>query len=197
MPDFQVGSGMPPLGVAGPSRELMQAMIDSANHGSRILTEQRDNLRMQLDGACRRVDELEGKLSQNALEARTFQDSTTRDAERKMQTMSQEFHAEMATMQSRVEHEAKQLRQQFVFAEQNLTAQHREQANSYQLAAQAEVQQMKLQATSEHHTAQAATQALGTARTEMERYNSECGSLRTQLSEAHSKMAAAAATGAG
>ena len=89
MPDFQVGLGMPPLGLAGPSQELMQAMLESANHGSKILTDQRDNLRMQRDGACRRVDELEGKLAQNALEARTFLDSRTRDTDRKTQTMSQ------------------------------------------------------------------------------------------------------------
>ena len=64
-------------------------MLTVANESSKLVTMQRDNLRVQLDGACRRVDELEGTLAQNALKARTLQDSTTRVTERKMQTMSE------------------------------------------------------------------------------------------------------------
>ena len=56
---------------------------------------------------------------------------------------------------------------------------------------------MVLQATSEHHAAKSATQALNTSKATMEHYYNKCSSLRTQLSEAHAQMAAAAATCAG
>ena len=49
----------------GPSTSLLQDMLNAANESARLATLQRDNFRQQLDGACRRIDELEATMAQH------------------------------------------------------------------------------------------------------------------------------------
>ena len=52
---------------SGPSASLLHDMLNAANESTRLATSQRDNFRQQLDGACRRIDELEAAMAQNAV----------------------------------------------------------------------------------------------------------------------------------
>ena len=56
----------------GPSPALLQNMLDAANESAKLVTSQRDNLAMQLHGACRRIDELEARMAENASQTSFF-----------------------------------------------------------------------------------------------------------------------------
>ena len=56
----------------GPSPALLQNMLDAANESAKLVTSQRDNLAMQLHGACSRIDELEARMAENPSHTSNF-----------------------------------------------------------------------------------------------------------------------------
>ena len=69
----------------GPSPALVQDMLGVANESARLVTSQRDNLAMQLHGACRRIDELEARMAENASQTSNFIGHSAQDAKAMMQ----------------------------------------------------------------------------------------------------------------
>ena len=150
---------MNPPAPVGPSASLLNDMLSAANESSRLVTLQRDNLRMQLDGACRRVDELEATMAENAVQLQNFVVQSQHDANILMQTASSS-NLEVGRKLSYYEREAEMMHAQLASSEQKLIEQHQREARYFVQNTQSELQQLKHYASTEQATATATSHAL-------------------------------------
>ena len=176
----------------GPSASLLHDMLNAANESTRLATSQRDNFRQQLDGACRRIDELEATMAQNAVKVSAFLGQSRLEADTLMQNASN-TNLELGRKLTHAENEVGSLREQLASSEQRITEQHRQEAQGFAKTAHAEVHRANLRASAEQAAAEAASHALQTARAQIEEQHVLTNTLRTQLAEANVKYATAAA----
>ena len=95
----------------GPSPALLPNMLDAANESAKLVTSQRDNLAMQLHGACRRIDELEARMAENASQTSNFIGQSAQEAKAMMQHPAN-TNEELRYKLTHHEQEAQELRRQ-------------------------------------------------------------------------------------
>ena len=99
----------PELTSTGPSTSLLHDMLNAANESTKLVTLQRDGLLQQLDGACRRIDELEARMADTTMQTSQFAAQMQHEANEMMQTAST-TNLEMGRKLAHREHEAVALR---------------------------------------------------------------------------------------
>ena len=86
------------------------------------------------------------------------------------------------------------MRQQFTHTEHQVIDQHRHEAHNFARTEHAELQRLKLHASTEQVAATTTSYALQTTRAQLENFHAERNTLRGQLTDAHSRYASAAAS---
>ena len=127
---------------------------------------------MQLHGACRRIDELEARMAENASQASNFIGQSAQEARTMMQHAAN-TNEELRYKLTHYEQEAQELRRQCAHTEHQIIDEHRHQAHSFAQAEHAELQRMKLHASTEQAAATSSSHALQATRAKLEDFHAE------------------------